>query len=145
MHRSALNSRSVATAEQSGRTLIFSNPAIRARALQLIEIAPHAALLNIKEAARTNDAKLWAMLSGMARAKLQGRVFSTEAWKAFFMNAASFTCTFHPPLDGQHMTPLGFKWSRLDKAGFSDAAEATHYFAAENGTEFIDPIGSIAV
>jgi hypothetical protein len=129
-------------AKQGGQTLILSNPAVRARAHQLIEMAPHAAVLNIKEAARTSDqnAKLWAMLSDIARAKPDGRVLTTEVWKALFMNAAGFTCTFEPTLDGQGVIPLGFKSSRLNKAEFSDLIEAIHCFAAEHGIQFTDPI-----
>lgn len=129
-------------AKAGGQTLILSNPDVRRRAHQLIEMAPHAAVLNIKQAARTSDqnAKLWAMLSDIARAKPQGRVLSTEVWKALFMNAAGFTCTFEPTLDGQGVIPLGFKSSRLNKAEFSDLIEAIHCFAAEHGIQFTDPI-----
>lgn len=129
-------------AKQGGQTLILANPDVRRRAHQLIEIAPAGAVLNIKEAARTSDqnAKMWAMLSDIARAKPQGRVLSTETWKALFMNAAGFTCTFEPTLDGQGVIPLGFKSSRLSKAEFSDLIEAMHAFAAEHGIDFTDPI-----
>lgn len=129
-------------AKQGGQTLILSNPVVRARAKQLIEMAPHAAVLNIKAAARTSDqnAKMWAMLSDIARAKPDGRVLTTEVWKALFMNAAGFTCEFEPTLDGRGVIPLGFKSSRLNKAEFSDLIEAIHCFAAEHGIEFTDPI-----
>lgn len=129
-------------AKQGGQTLILSNPAVRALAHRLIDMAPHAAVLNITEAARTLDqnAKMHAMLSDIARAKPQGRVLKTEVWKALFMNAAGFTCTFEPTLDGQGVIPLGFKSSRLNKAEFSDLLEAIHCFAAEHGIEFTDPI-----
>ena len=126
----------------NGQTLILSNPGVRAKAHRLIDLAPDGAVLNLKEAARTLDqnAKMHAMLSDIARAKPQGRVLKTEVWKALFMSAAGFTCTFEPTLDGQGVIPLGFKSSRLNKAEFSDLIEAIHCFAAEHGIEFTDPI-----
>ncbi|KMS59153.1 NinB protein [Novosphingobium barchaimii LL02] len=129
-------------AKQGGQTLILANPAVRARAHQLIEIAPPGAVLNIKEAARTSDqnAKMWAMLSDIARAKPMGRTLSTEVWKALFMNAAGFTCTFEPTLDGRGVIPLGFKSSRLSKSEFSDLIECMHAFAAEHDITFTDPV-----
>ncbi|GAM06361.1 recombination protein NinB [Novosphingobium sp. MBES04] len=125
-----------------GQTLILSNPNVRRRAHQLIECAPDRAVLNIREAGRTNDqnAKMWAMLSDIARAKPQGRVLTTENWKALFMNAAGFSCTFEPALDGRGVVPLGFKSSRLNKAEFSDLIEAIYAFGAEHGVEWTDPV-----
>ncbi|MFK4871620.1 recombination protein NinB [Novosphingobium sp. ZW T3_23] len=129
-------------AKQGGQTITLANPSVRALAHRLIDAAPAGAVVNIKEAARTSDqnAKLWAMLSDIARAKPQGRVLTTEVWKALFMNAAGFTCAFEPTLDGQGVIPLGFKSSRLNKAEFSDLLEAIHCFAAEHGIQFTDPI-----
>jgi hypothetical protein len=125
----------------TGQTLILSNPDVRRRAHQLIEIAPDRAVLNIREANRSSDqnAKMWAMLSDIARAKPQGRVLSTENWKALFMNAAGFSCTFEPALDGNGVVPLGFKSSRLTKAEFSDLIEAIYAFGAEHGVIWSDP------
>jgi len=121
-----------------GQTLILANDQVRRRAHQLIDIAPECAVVNIRAANRTSDqnAKLWAMLSDIARAKPQGRVLSTETWKALFMNAAGFSCTFEPTLDGRGVVPLGFKSSRLTKAEFSDLIECIACFAAEHGIDF---------
>ncbi len=126
----------------SGQTIILAHPVARARAHRLIDMAPDRASVTIKAEARSSqaNAKLWAMLSDIARAKPQGRVLTTEVWKALFMNAAGFTCTFEPTLDGQGVIPLGFKSSRLNKAEFSDLIEAIHCFAAEHGIQFTDPI-----
>lgn len=125
----------------NGQTIILSHPVARANAHRLIDSAPDRAVLNIREASRTNDqnAKLWAMLSDIARAKPDGRVLSTENWKALFMNAAGFACTFEPSLDGKGVVPLGFKSSRLNKAEFSDLIEAIYAFGAEHGVEWTDP------
>lgn len=124
----------------SGQTVILSSPFARRRAQQLIEAAPDRAVLNIREATRTDDqnAKMWAMLSDIARAKPQGRVLTTEAWKALFMNAAGFQCTFEPSLDGRGVVPLGFKSSRLNKAEFSDLIEAIYAYGAEHGVQWTE-------
>ena len=129
-------------AKQGGQTITLANPSVRALAHRLIEAAPAGAVVNIKAPARTSDqnAKLWAMLSDIARAKPQGRVLSTEVWKSLFMNAAGFTCTFEPTLDGRGVIPLGFKSSRLSKAEFSDLIECMHAFAAEHDITFTDPV-----
>ena len=125
-----------------GQTLILANSDVRRRAHQLIEIAPDRAVVNIRAANRTNDqnAKLWAMLSDIARAKPQGRVLTTETWKALFMNAAGFSCSFEPTLDGRGVVPLGFKSSRLTKAEFSDLIECIYAFGAEHSVEWTDPV-----
>jgi hypothetical protein len=125
-----------------GQTLILANAHVRRRAHELIEVAPDCAVVNIRAASRTNDqnAKLWAMLSDIARAKPQGRVLSTETWKALFMNAAGFSCTFEPTLDGRGVVPLGFKSSRLTKAEFSDLIECIYAFGAEHGIQWTDPV-----
>lgn len=127
---------------RGGQTLILANAMVRARAHRLIDIAPEGAVLNIREASRSSEqnAKMWAMLSDIARAKPQGRVLSTENWKALFMSVAGFSCTFEPALDGNGVVPLGFKSSRLNKAEFSDLIEAISCFAAENGIEFSEPV-----
>ncbi len=121
----------------TGQTVILATRAHRQRAHALIEAAPERAVVNIRAESRTSDqnAKLWAMLSDISRAKPQGRVLPAEVWKALFMHEAGFKCTFEPTLDGQGVVPLGFKSSRLNKAEFSDLIEAISAFAAEHGVE----------
>jgi hypothetical protein len=126
----------------NGQTVILASAYHRHRAHRLIDIAPPGAVLNIQEAKRTNDqnALMWALLSQISRARPDGRVLPTETWKALFMNAAGFTCSFEPSLDGKGVVPLGFKSSRLRKAEFSDLIEAIHQFAAEKGIPLTDEI-----
>ena len=119
----------------TGQTIILHGYHARQQAHRLIECAPQGAILNIREARRTLDqnALMHALLSQISQAKPDGRVLDTDTWKALFMNAAGFTCTFEPTLDGSGVIPLGFKSSRLSKAEFSDLIEAIHSFAAERG------------
>jgi hypothetical protein len=125
----------------SGQTIILSSPSARTQAHRLVDLAPHAAVLNIQEALRTNDqnALMWALISDVARSKAQGRNLNTDAWKALFMHDAGFKCTFEPSLDLQGVVPLGYKSSRLRKAEFSDLIEAIRAFGAEHGVVWSEP------
>ena len=130
----------------NGQTIILNGDYKRAQAKRLIDQAPHGAILNIKEAKRTQDqnALMWSLLSQISRAKPDGRVLDTDTWKALFMHSAGFSCTFEPTLDGKGVVPLGFKSSRLRKAEFSDLIEAIFSFAAEKGIALTDEISSAA-
>lgn len=125
----------------NGQTVILRGDSQRAFAHRLVDQAPVDAVVNIKPATRSNDqnAKLWAMLSDVARAKPQGRVLTTDVWKALFMAEAGFRCHFEPTLDGQGVVPLGFKSSRLRKAEFSDLIECIAAYGAEHGVVWSDP------
>lgn len=131
----------------SGRTIILNSQYERVRAKRLIEIAPQGAVVNVREAKRTNAQNdlMWALIDQIAAAKPQGRVLSGDAWKALFMASAGFQCQFEPSLDGQGVVPLGFKSSRLNKAEFSDVIEAIYSYAAEHGIVLSDePQGAAA-
>lgn len=125
----------------SGQTIILSSQYNRLRAKRLIEVAPQNAVVNVREAKRTNAQNdlMWALISQICRAKPQGRVLSPDAWKALFMASAGFQCQFEPGLDGQGVVPLGFKSSRLNKADFSELLEAIYSYAAEHGVQWTDP------
>jgi hypothetical protein len=126
----------------AGQTIRLVGDTQRAFAKRLIDRAPAGAVVNVREAARSSDqnAKLWAMLSDVARAKPQGRVLSTDVWKALFMSAAGFKCTFEPTLDGDGFVPLGFRSSRLNKAEFSTLIEAIYAYGAEHGVVWSEPL-----
>jgi len=118
----------------NGQTLILSGDRQRQLAKSLIDRAPPMAVLNIREAKRTNDqnAKWHAMISDIARAKPDGRVYDVPTWKALLMSDAGFKPIFQPSLDGQGVVPIGFKSSRLRKSEFSDLIEATFAFGARH-------------
>jgi hypothetical protein len=124
----------------TGQVVILTNDYRKAQAKRLIDFAPPNAVMEIREAKRTLDqnALLWSLIGEIARAKPQGRVLSPDAWKALFMSAAGFQCTFEPSLDGNGVVPMGFKSSRLNKAEFSDLIEAIYAYAAEHGIVLSD-------
>src|SRR3546814_6955605 len=75
----------------------------RELAKRLIDQAPDDALVNVRESTRTDEqnAKMWAMLSDIARAKPMGRVHKTDDWKSLFMDMCGFPAKWVPSLDGE--------------------------------------------
>jgi len=73
----------------AGQTVLLTGHRSRRIAHELIDAAPDFAAMEIKPPRRTNDqnAKMWAMLSDISRAKPEGRMMGPELWKAVFMQA----------------------------------------------------------
>lgn len=124
-----------------GQTVILRTKADRSRAQALVFAAPERAVVNIREESRSSEqnAKLWAMLSEISRAKPEGRNLPPDVWKCIFMHACGHQCQFQPSLDGNGVVPLGFKSSRLTKAEFSDLIECIQAFAAQHEIELTEP------
>ncbi len=124
----------------TGQTIRLTTDANRARAAHWCHKAPHGSVLNIREATRTTEqnAKLWAMLSDLARAKPEGRDYPTDVWKALAMAMCGHKVRFEPALDGDGVVPIGFRSSRMTKAEMSDLIEAIYAYGAEHGVEWSD-------
>lgn len=124
-----------------GQTIRLVGPRQRAFARELIEKAPDRAIVNIRPETRTSEqnAKLWAMLSDVARAKPDGREMTTEQWKALFMDACGHKPTFVPSLDGNDFVCLGYKSSRLGKSEFVDLIECIYEFGARKRVPWSEP------
>lgn len=120
-----------------GQTIVLSGPNSRRAAHSLLDRAPDWAVVNIAPARRTNDqnAKLWAMLSDISRAKPEGRDLPPDIWKSIFMAAAGFKCRFEPSLEGDGVVPIGFKSSRLSKVEFGELIECVAEYAARVGVD----------
>ena len=123
----------------AGQTVILCGTRQREFAKTLVNAAPMGAVLNIREATRTTDqnAKLWAMLSDVSRAKPQDRRATPDVWKALFMNACGHAVQFEVGLDARPF-PVGFRSSRLNKAQMSELIEFIYAFGAENGVTWTD-------
>jgi hypothetical protein len=123
----------------AGQTVILCGPRQRQFAKTLVDAAPASAVLNIREATRTNDqnAKLWAMLSDVSRAKPQDRRATPDVWKALFMNACGHAVQFEVGLDARPF-PVGFRSSRLNKGQMSELIEFIYAYGAENGVIWTD-------
>jgi hypothetical protein len=123
----------------AGQTIILRGA--RTIAHRLVDSAPEGAVMNIREAKRTNEQndKFWAMVGDISRAKPEGRIHPPDVWKALLMSEAGFKPLFEPSLDGQGVIPVGYKSSRLTKAEFSDLIEAAYAYGARHEVEWSEP------
>jgi len=123
----------------AGQTVILRGERGRRLAHELIDRAPHGAVVNIREATRTTDqnAKLWAMLSDVSRAKPEGRRHTPDTWKCLFMSACGHAVQFEQGLDGTPF-PIGFRSSRLSKSQMSDLIEFIYAYGAQHGVVWSD-------
>lgn len=124
----------------NGQTVILRGDAQRQLAKRLIDTAPGDAVVTIKESTRTIDqnAKLWALLSDVARAKPEGRCHTSDMWKALFMHACGHAVQFEHGLNGQPF-PIGFRSSRLTKAEMSELIECIYEYGARFGVAWSEP------
>lgn len=113
----------------------------RHRAKLLIDQAPAGAVVKVSPPVRTSEqnARMWAMLSDVARAKPEGRALPAETWKALFMSECGHQPLFEPALDGRGVVHVGFRSSRLRVAEMSDLIEAIYVYGAEHGVEWSEP------
>jgi hypothetical protein len=124
-----------------GQTVRLTSDHARKTAAELAFKAPHGSVANFRPPTRTVDqnAKLWAMLSDLARAKPEGRDYPTDVWKALAMAMCGHKVRFEPALDGDGVVPIGFRSSRLSKEEMSELIEALYAYGAEHGVEWTEP------
>ena len=129
----------------SGQTIILRGKAQRDMAKRLIDIAPDAAVVNVKEATRNADqnARLWAMLSDVSRAKPEGRMMGPELWKAVFMQACGHEVQFLNGLDGLPF-PAGFRSSRLSVRQMADLITFVSAYGDSNAVRWSEPARELA-
>lgn len=122
----------------AGQTIRLTSDINRARAASWCKSAPHGAILNIREANRTNEqnAKMWAMLSDISRAKPEGRELTPDVWKSLFLHSLDHAQRFEMALDGRGMVPVGFRSSRLSKEQFADLIESIYEYGARHGVQW---------
>lgn len=121
------------------QTVILRGEAQRQLAKRLIAAAPVDAVVTIKAPTRSLDqnAKMWAMISDVSRAKPEGRTLTPELWKSLFMQACGHEVQFLNGLDGMPF-PVGFRTSRLNKAQFGDLLEFIAAYGAQHGVVWSD-------
>ena len=122
------------------QTVILHGPSQRSFAKGLIDSAPVDAVLTIKPASRNTDqnAKMWAMLSDVSRAKPEGRHWTPETWKAAFMHSLGHQVQFCEGLDGSGPFPLGFRSSRLTVSQMADLISCIQEYGDRHGVKFSD-------
>ena len=129
----------------SGQTVILRGLDQRSLAKRLIDAAPVDAVVNIREATRTdpqND-KMWAMLSDVSRAKPQGKRYTSDDWKAIFMNACGWEVQFIEGLDGRPF-PSGFRSSRLTVRQMADLITFIQAYGDQHGVRWSEPHPDLA-
>jgi hypothetical protein len=111
-------------------------------AKRLIDAAPQDAVVNVREASRNADqnAKMWAMLSDVSRAKPEGRHWTPEAWKAAFMHSLGHQVQFAEGLDGSGPFPIGFRSSRLSVKQMADLITVIYEYGDRHGVEWSEPV-----
>lgn len=126
----------------TGQTVILRGHAQRAFAKALLDKAPDDAVVNIREATRSTDqnAKMWAILSDISRAKPEGRCWPPETWKCAFMHFLGHQVQFAEGLDGTGPFPLGFRSSRLSKRQMADLITCIQEYGDRHGVVWSDRI-----
>ena len=122
------------------QTVILRGDVQRRLAKALIDAAPLDAVVTVKEGTRTADqnAKMWAMLSDISRAKPEGRSMSPETWKAAFMSALGHEIIWQPGIEGAPPFPAGFRTSKLSKARMADLITFIAAYGDRHGARWSD-------
>ena len=123
------------------QTVILRSVAQRGLAHKLIDAAPVDAVVSVKEATRNTDqnARMWAMLSDVSRAKPEGRMWPPETWKAAFMHSLGHQCRFAEGLDGTGPFPIGFRTSRLTVRQMADLITVIYEYGDRHGIQWSEP------
>jgi NinB protein. len=102
-----------------------------------IDKAPPGTRIMFQGPQRTTDqnAKMWAMLTDVARAEPEGRKHTTDVWKAIFMHALGHETRFERGLNGE-IFPIGFRSSQLSKQEMSDLIEVIYEYGSRYGVEW---------
>ena len=121
------------------QTVILRGAPQKELAHQFIDQVPTGTVLKFQKPGRTisQNAKLWALLSDISRARPEGRVHTPEVWKHLFMAACGHEIMFVEGLDGQPF-PAGFRTSQLDKAQMSELIEFIYAWVTEKGIKLND-------
>ena len=109
-------------------------------AKRLIDEAAPDEVVSIRKPTRSLDqnAKMWAMLTDIAKAEPEGRKHTPEQWKAIFMQAAGWEVAFIAGLDG-HFFPVGFKTSKMTMKQMADLIEWIQSYGDQHGVVWSEP------
>jgi hypothetical protein len=123
------------------QTVILRGLSQRSFAKGLIDRAPADAVVTVRAATRSTDqnAKMWAMLSDISRAKPEGRQWPPETWKAAFMHYLGHQVQFCEGLEGSGPFPFGFRSSRLSVSQMADLITCIQEYGDRHGVAWTDP------
>jgi hypothetical protein len=121
-------------------TVRLTGAAQREYAKRLIDAAPDYAMVTVRAGDRSLDqnAKMWAMLTEVSRAKPDGRNWTPETWKAAFMHSLGHQIQFADGLDNSGPFPLGFKTSKLTKPQMADLITVIQEYGDRHGVDWSD-------
>ena len=116
------------------------NDRVRANASRAVAEAPDDYVVTIGPRKRSSDqnAKLWAMLGDVAKAKPEGRQWVPETWKAAFMHFLGHQVQFCEGLDGAGPFPLGFRSSHLTVRQMADLITCIQAYGDQHGVVWTD-------
>ena len=122
------------------QTLILRGQTQRDLAKRLIDAAPADGVVKISEPKRavSQNARMWAMLSDVSRAKPDGRTHTPEVWKALFMHALGHETRFEMGLSGEPF-PIGFRSSRLTVRQMADLITFIAEYGDRHGIRWSEP------
>ena len=122
------------------QTIILASDKQRQLAIDVIRRAPADAVVKISAPKRTLDqnAKMWAMISDVSRAKPEGRMHTPEVWKCLFMSACGHSVRFEMGLDNKPF-PIGFSSSRLSKSEMADLITVIYEYGDRHGVRWSEP------
>lgn len=120
---------------------ILVNDRVRANAVNAVRGAPEGFAVTIAPRNRSLDqnARMWAMLADVSRAKPEGRHWTPETWKAAFMHFLGHQVQFCEGLDGSGPFPLGFRSSKLSVRQMADLITCITEYGDRHGVQWTDP------
>ena len=123
------------------QTIILRGPSQRQFAKRCIDEAPADAVVTVKDASRSTDqnAKMWAMLGDVANAKIEGREWTPEGWKAAFMHLLGHKMRFLEGLDNTGPFPLGYSTSKLSVKQMADLITTIYEYGDRHGVKWTEP------
>jgi hypothetical protein len=123
------------------QTVILRTDTQRSIAKRMIDSAPENGVVKISEPKRNNDqnARMWAMLSDVSRAKPEGRMWPPETWKCAFMHSLGHQVQFAEGLDGSGPFPLGFRTSRMTVRQMADLITVIQEYGDRHGVQWSEP------
>jgi len=125
----------------NGQTIILASDVQRRIAHEWVDVAPWRAVLNIQEMTRSleQNARFWAMVSDVSRAKPDGRVLPPHKWKPIFMDACGHRPEFEANLEQDGFVCLGYKSSRLSKTDFTDLITCVAEYGDRHRVRWSEP------
>lgn len=123
-------------------TVFLIGPVQKAHARKLIDAADADMAMTLRKRTRSLDqnARLWAMLHDVARAKPEGRQWTPDTWKAAFMHSLGHQIVFCEGLDGSGPFPLGFRSSQLNVRQMADLITCIQEYGDRHRVRWSEPL-----